>query len=159
MLVTDVGDEIFWWQQQDFSDGIGHFIHQHPLFFNISVEHQHSKDVTNITVTDCRTVDILKFWHIGPVFWTTLHIILVFHLKHIAQYLRFSSGLKTRTKMPTASILPNYISKIAGHGLRCFLDSFFQIFLKNYSFKTIVKVLRTFNYFLIIIAIFAKSNI
>ena len=32
-------------------DGFGHFCHQHPLSFYISVGQQHSKDVTDITVT------------------------------------------------------------------------------------------------------------
>ena len=48
MLVTDVGDEMFWSKFQDVGDDFGHFGHQHPLSFNINVEHQHSKDVTKI---------------------------------------------------------------------------------------------------------------
>ena len=36
ILVTDIGD------------GLGHFDHQYPLSFYISVGHQHRKDVTNI---------------------------------------------------------------------------------------------------------------
>ena len=31
----------------DIGDGFGHFGHQYPISFYISVEHQHSKDVTN----------------------------------------------------------------------------------------------------------------
>ena len=46
MLVTDVGDEMWWWQFEDFGDDFGDFGHQHPLFLNISVGHQHRKDVT-----------------------------------------------------------------------------------------------------------------
>ena len=41
----DVGDEIYWWQFWDDSDGIRH---QHPLSLNISVGHQHPKDVIQI---------------------------------------------------------------------------------------------------------------
>ena len=48
LLVTDVGDEICWWQLWDV--GFGRFCHQHPLSFNISVGHQHPKDVTNIEI-------------------------------------------------------------------------------------------------------------
>ena len=32
MLVTDVGNEMCWWQLQNFVDGFCHFGHQHPLF-------------------------------------------------------------------------------------------------------------------------------
>jgi len=42
----DVGDR-FW--RRDVGDGFGHFGHQDPLSFYISVGHQHSKDVTNIS--------------------------------------------------------------------------------------------------------------
>ena len=50
MLVTDVGDEMYWRQLLDVGDGFGHFGHQHPLSFYISVGHQHSKDVANIEI-------------------------------------------------------------------------------------------------------------
>ena len=48
MLVTDVGDEMFWIQFEDVSDGFSFFGHQRPLSLNISVGHQHPKDVTKI---------------------------------------------------------------------------------------------------------------
>ena len=50
MLLTDVGDEKCWWQLCDVSDSFGHFGHQHPLSFYISVGHRHSKDVANIEI-------------------------------------------------------------------------------------------------------------
>ena len=40
-----------WWQLYDVGDGLGHFGHQDPLSFNISVVHQHSKDVPNIPIS------------------------------------------------------------------------------------------------------------
>ena len=44
MLVTKcVGDE-------DVDDGFGDVGHRRPLFFYISVKHQHSKDVTKIEI-------------------------------------------------------------------------------------------------------------
>ena len=53
MLVTDVGDEMYWGQLNDVGDSFGHFGHKHPLSFQISVGHQYSSDViNNITVTD-----------------------------------------------------------------------------------------------------------
>ena len=48
MLVTDVRDEMCWRQLSDVGDGFGRFCHPYPLSFNISVGHQHPKDVTNI---------------------------------------------------------------------------------------------------------------
>ena len=50
MLVTNVGDEMRWRQLSDVGDGFDRFRHQHPQSFNISVGHQHSKDVTNIEI-------------------------------------------------------------------------------------------------------------
>jgi len=47
MLVTDVGDEMCWWQFEDVGYGFGHFDNQHPQSLNISVGHRHPKDVTN----------------------------------------------------------------------------------------------------------------
>ena len=50
-LMTDVADEMCWWRQKDVGDGLGDgFYHQNPLSFCKSVEHQHSKDVTNIEI-------------------------------------------------------------------------------------------------------------
>jgi len=46
--VTDVGDEMCWWQCYIVSNSFGHFGHQHPLCFYISVGQQHSNNVTNI---------------------------------------------------------------------------------------------------------------
>ena len=43
MLVTYVGNELCWRQLWDFGDGFGRFRHQHPLSFNTSVGHQHTK--------------------------------------------------------------------------------------------------------------------
>ena len=43
-------DEICWRQLGDVGDGFGHFRHQDPLSFIISVGHQHPKDVTNIEI-------------------------------------------------------------------------------------------------------------
>ena len=40
--MTDVGDEKYWWQLQDFGDGFSHFDRQHPLSFLIGVNKQHS---------------------------------------------------------------------------------------------------------------------
>ena len=48
MLVTDVGDQMYWLQLLDVGDGFGYFGHQHSLLFYISVRHQDQKDVTNI---------------------------------------------------------------------------------------------------------------
>ena len=48
MLVTDFVDEMCWWQLWDVGDGFDRFCHQHPLSFNISVGHQHSKIVTKM---------------------------------------------------------------------------------------------------------------
>ena len=48
MLVTDVGDKIFWRQLLDANDGFGHFGLQTPLSPFISVLHQYSKYITNI---------------------------------------------------------------------------------------------------------------
>ena len=45
----DVGDEMCWWQLWDVGDSLSHFSHQHFLSFNISVGHQHQKDVTNVS--------------------------------------------------------------------------------------------------------------
>ena len=33
MLMTDVGDEMCWWQLEIIGDGFGDFVHQHPPFF------------------------------------------------------------------------------------------------------------------------------
>ena len=44
MLVTDVGDEMCWWRFWPFWSPTS-------IVFYISVGHQHSRDVTNITVT------------------------------------------------------------------------------------------------------------
>ena len=43
---------MWWWEFSDIGDGLGHFCHQNPinLSFDIGVEHQHSKDVTNIEI-------------------------------------------------------------------------------------------------------------
>ena len=45
----DEGDGC-WRQLWDIGDGLCRFRHQHPLSFNISVGHQHSKDVTKIEI-------------------------------------------------------------------------------------------------------------
>ena len=50
MLVTDVGDEMCWWQLVDVDDRFGHFGHRHPLSFHINVRHQHSKHVTRTEI-------------------------------------------------------------------------------------------------------------
>ena len=50
MLVTDVGDEMWWWKLLDVGDGFVHFGCQDTLFY-ISVGYQHSKDFTNIHKT------------------------------------------------------------------------------------------------------------
>ena len=49
MLLTDIATNLakYWRQLWDVDDGSGRIDHQHPLFFDISVN-QHSKDVTNI---------------------------------------------------------------------------------------------------------------
>ena len=47
-LVTDVGEEMYWWQLLDVGDVFGHIGHQHPLSFFITVGYQYSKDVSNI---------------------------------------------------------------------------------------------------------------
>ena len=39
MLMTDVGDEMCWWQLYVFGDGFDHLGQQHPLSFYISVGH------------------------------------------------------------------------------------------------------------------------
>ena len=44
-MVTNVWDEMSWWQLYDVCDSFGHFGHQHPLSFYISVGHLHSNDV------------------------------------------------------------------------------------------------------------------
>ena len=53
MLVTDVGDEMCWWQLWDIGDGFDRFCHQHPLSFNISVGHQHPKIFNKIKSPVC----------------------------------------------------------------------------------------------------------
>ena len=50
MLVTDVGNDMCWWQLWDVGNGFSPFRHQHPLSFNISVGYQHPKHVTNIKI-------------------------------------------------------------------------------------------------------------
>ena len=50
LLVTDVGDEMGWWQLHDVGDSFSHFGYRHQLSFYISVEHQQSKDVTKIEI-------------------------------------------------------------------------------------------------------------
>ena len=55
MLVTDIRDEMCWWQLWDAGDGFGRFCHQHPLSFNISVGQQHPKDVTNIEILSVKS--------------------------------------------------------------------------------------------------------
>ena len=50
MLVTDIGDEMYWRQFWDVGDGFGRFGHQRPLSLNNSVGHQHPKDVTKILI-------------------------------------------------------------------------------------------------------------
>ena len=45
MLAKDVS-----LMSKDVDDGFGHFRHQHPLPFNFSVGHQHSKDDINIEI-------------------------------------------------------------------------------------------------------------
>ena len=51
MLVTDVGDEMCWWQLSDEDDGFGHFSHKNHFSLNSSAKNQHSKDVTEILST------------------------------------------------------------------------------------------------------------
>ena len=48
ILMTDVGVLMCWRQFQDVGDSFDRFCHQHFLSFNLSVGHQHPKDVTNI---------------------------------------------------------------------------------------------------------------
>ena len=57
VLVTDVGDEMCWWQLYDVGDGFSHFDHQNPLSFYIGIGwfgptfkryRQHGNSVTNI---------------------------------------------------------------------------------------------------------------
>ena len=50
MLVTDVGDEMFWRQFWDVGYDFGGFRHQHPLSLNIDIGYQHAKDVANIEI-------------------------------------------------------------------------------------------------------------
>ena len=47
MLVTDVGNELCWWQLSDIGDGFAHF---GSLYFYISIGHQNVKDVTYIKI-------------------------------------------------------------------------------------------------------------
>ena len=49
MLVTNVGDN-FKMLVQDVGSGFGRFGHEQPLPLNISVWHQHQKDVTKILI-------------------------------------------------------------------------------------------------------------
>ena len=55
-----------WWQMfvatKDVGDGVDHFGHQHPLSFYISVEHKHSKDVTNIEIQS--TTSLISFFRL-----------------------------------------------------------------------------------------------
>ena len=55
VLVTDVGDEMCWWQVWDFSDGLGHFDHQHPwsssnLNSVSNIKKRHFKSPTSLWV-------------------------------------------------------------------------------------------------------------
>ena len=50
MLVTDVGDDMYWWHLKNVGDGFDRFGHKHQLSFYISVGHKHSKDVNKIKI-------------------------------------------------------------------------------------------------------------
>ena len=65
MLVTDVGDEMCWWQLKDVDDRFFHFGHPYPLYSYITVGHQllvHQLLVTNIQ----KMSKISKFSHHHP---------------------------------------------------------------------------------------------
>ena len=79
MLVTDVGDEICWWQLQDDGDGFGLFGHQHPLSLCITsgnniqkmsptsnFRHQHPQIVINFksptSLSPKYHVHFFQFW-------------------------------------------------------------------------------------------------
>ena len=57
----DAGDEICWWQLW-YVDDFGRIRHQHSLSFNIGVEHQYPKDVTNIEI--CQSSISTCQWHL-----------------------------------------------------------------------------------------------
>ena len=59
MLMTDVGDVMCWRQLWDHGDAFGRVRRQHSPSFNISVGHQHPKDVTNIEIMS----PIMSKWH------------------------------------------------------------------------------------------------
>ena len=71
MFVTDVGDEMCWWQLLDFGDGFGHFGHQYQLSFYISVGHQHH-DVSNKTVTVWKSLLFRFSWLIKYTIYVLL---------------------------------------------------------------------------------------
>ena len=75
MLVTDVEDEMIWWQLWDVGDGFDCFCHQHPLSFNISVGHLQPKDVTNIKILslaskNCHQDKVINI-HLSPTIVST----------------------------------------------------------------------------------------
>ena len=72
MLVPDVGDEMCRRQLWDVRDRFHRFCHQHPLSFNISVEHQQPKSVTNIEVLSLTS----KNCHHDKVTNTSIHLSL-----------------------------------------------------------------------------------
>ena len=50
MLVTDVEEEMCWWQLKDVGDGLGYFGHEHHLYLKISVGCQHPKDSAKLSI-------------------------------------------------------------------------------------------------------------
>ena len=72
MLVTDVGDEMCWWQLYDVGDNFGHFGNQNLLSFYISVGHQHSNDFKSSS-SRCHRHHCHLTWVIWyEAFWLTL---------------------------------------------------------------------------------------
>ena len=56
------------------SDGFRRFRHQHPVSFNLSIEHQHTKDVTNIVILSSRSKNCqqrkVTSTDLSPIFMT-----------------------------------------------------------------------------------------
>ena len=66
---------------KDIGDGFGHFGHQHPISFYISVGHQHSKDVTNSEILSRKLknrqkLQVINITFTGPIFKKTHEIFM-----------------------------------------------------------------------------------
>ena len=82
------------------SGGFDRFRHQHPVSFNLSVEHQYTKDVTNIVILSSRSKNCqqrkVTSTDLSPIFLTpqiNTNIIVTFATQKIDP-----ESYKSRTK-------------------------------------------------------------